>query len=309
VIRGTGLLDEVCVSAEFVNKHKGRMTLFCEDTSSDDHFVVNTAGDLAIANDLRPNSESSIHRRFDAGLIPPGRVWAMLVSRIGLALVFQALFAVAYVLGDDATPWRSAADWWLASFAAAEFVNLWLLFRCARLEGIRLRDLFNLTRNERGKDLKWTGLAMVGAVPLALIPTTILSALIWTDPQTSQELLFRPIWTPMAWVLLLVFPVIHAITELPTYFGYVMPRLHTMTKRAWAPLVVTASILSFQHAFLPLLFDTRYLVWRALMFLPLAMWLGWMLQRRPTSLSYVAVAHGLLDLSLPILLLLASIGP
>jgi hypothetical protein len=105
-----------------------------------------------------------------------------------------------------------------------------------------------------------------------------------------------------------VFPVIHGLTELPTYFGYVMPRLQTLTGRSLGPLMATAAVLSVQHAFLPLLFDWRYIVWRALMFLPLAAWFAWVVNRRPTVLPYLAIAHALLDVSLPILLLQASLG-
>jgi hypothetical protein len=87
-----------------------------------------------------------------------------------------------------------------------------------------------------------------------------------------------------------------------------MPRLQALTARIWLPFVVTASVLSVQHMFLPLLFDWRYIVWRALMFLPLTLWLGWIILRRPTSLPYVAAAHGLLDLSLPLLVLQATLS-
>lgn len=44
------------------------------------------------------------------------------------------------------------------------------------------------------------------------------------------------------------------------------------------------------------------------MFLPFALWLGWVIDRRPTVLPYLAVPHGLIDLSLPILVLTASVG-
>ena len=235
------------------------------------------------------------------------RAWAMLPMRIILAVVFQALFAFAYLLTGDDSPWQSAADLWIASFALAEFVNLWLLARLARVEGIRLVDLYNPRRGGRSTDLRWTGLAVVVAAPLAFLPTALLAQALWSDPEIGQEMLFQPVWVPAAWVMLIVFPVIHALTELPTYYGYVLPRLEAVTSRVTVPLVLTALTLSLQHAVLPLLFDTRYLVWRALMFLPLALWFGWVIQKRPTSLPYMAAAHGLLDISLPIFVLTASL--
>jgi hypothetical protein len=60
--------------------------------------------------------------------------------------------------------------------------------------------------------------------------------------------------------------------------------------------------------FLPLLLDWRYLLWRMTMYLGLALWMGWVVDRRPTALPYLAGGHVLLDLSLPIFVLIASMG-
>ena len=42
------------------------------------------------------------------------------------------------------------------------------------------------------------------------------------------------------------------------------------------------------------------------MFLPFALWLTLVVDRRPTTLGYLAVAHYLLDFQLPVVVLLAS---
>ena len=233
----------------------------------------------------------------------------MLFIRSALAVGMHTLLAISFWISGDAEPWRSAADYWILSFAFAEFINLALLGRVARLEGIRLRDVYNLGGRERGRDLAWTGVALLVAAPLVLIPSLIMSTALWGENRGAvEDLIFQPVAIWAAWATLFVFPVIHALTELPTYFGYVMPRLQALSARIWLPFIVTASVLSVQHMFLPLLFDWRYIVWRAVMFLPLTLWLGWIILRRPTSLPYVAAAHGLLDLSLPLLVLQASLG-
>jgi hypothetical protein len=231
----------------------------------------------------------------------------MLFARIGLALLFQSLFALGFLIAGDETPWRAAADWWLGSFALAELVNLWLLARLARDEGLRLRDLYSFSRDTRAGDFKWLALALVGAAPLGFLPNVLLTQALWGDPELPAALTFRPLPIAAAWVLLGVFPIIHALTELPTYFGYVLPRLSAMTRPRMA-LVLTAAVLSFQHLFLPLLFDWKYLVWRALMFLPFALWIGWIIHRRATVLPYLTIAHALLDVTLPIYVLQASMG-
>ena len=202
---------------------------------------------------LIPNSVSAIRERVRVGAVARWRVWGMLPIRIVLAVTFQALFALGYLVTGSDSPWQSAADLWLASFALAEFCNLWLLARLARAEGIRLVDLYNPRSASRTSDLKWTGLAVVVAAPLALLPTALLAQVLWSDPSVGQEMLFHPVWVPAAWVMLIVFPVIHALTELPTYYGYVLPRLEALTARVTMPLVLTAATLSLQHAVLPLL--------------------------------------------------------
>jgi hypothetical protein len=232
----------------------------------------------------------------------------MLGLRCGLALAFQVLFATAFLLAGDGTPWRSAADWWLVSLALAEFVNLWILKWAAEKEGLRLRDLYNIDGRGRAGDLKWLGIGLLGAAPLVLVPSLLLAGALFADPAAAQDLIFRPIPTWAAWSVLLIFPIIHGLTELPTYFGYVMPRLQAISGRRWMPLMVTASVLSVQHMFLPFLFDWSYVVWRALMFLPLALWFGWIIRSRPTSLPYLAAAHAVLDISLPVYVLLASLA-
>jgi hypothetical protein len=253
-----------------------------------------------------PNDVDSIRTR--SSVIRPASVWGMLWLRIVLAAGFQTLLALGFLVSGDPTPWRSAADWWLGSLALAEMVNLWLLGRCARAEGIGLRDLYNRGGIQPRRDLKWTGLAMLAAAPLVLLPSILLAGALWGDAQVAQDLTFRAVPVAAAWVMLAVFPVIHALTELPTYFGYVMPRLEGIIRRPVAPFLITATVLSLQHVFIPLLFDWRYVIWRAVMFLPLALWFGWIVKRRPTALPYLAAAHGLLDLSLPIYVLLASLG-
>jgi hypothetical protein len=87
-----------------------------------------------------------------------------------------------------------------------------------------------------------------------------------------------------------------------------MPRLASANGWRIRAVVVCAAVLSVQHVFLPLLFDWRYLVWRALMFLPFALWLGYVIYRRPTTLPYLVVAHALLDSSLPIAVLMLSLN-
>ncbi|MFN0061308.1 MAG: hypothetical protein ACKVPX_02145 [Myxococcaceae bacterium] len=104
------------------------------------------------------------------------------------------------------------------------------------------------------------------------------------------------------------FPVSHALSELPLYFGHVGPTLRERGWPAWATVALPALVLSMQHLVMPLALDARYLVWRGLMFLPFALAVGIVLHHRPTVRPWLLVMHGFMDAQLPVLTWLTSTG-
>jgi len=240
--------------------------------------------------------------------VATGALWGMLLLRPVLAVAFQATVALAFVAGGSSDPWRAAADWWLAWFAGVSVVNLYVLRWLLHREGSRLRDLYRLDRISGKGDLRWVALALLVAGPIAMLPNLLIGQALWGSSQAGADLSFRAIPVIAAAVLVVAFPVIHAAAELPTYFGYVMPRLRVAHGWQWRALAVTGTVLALQHVALPLLFDWRFVAWRALMFLPFALWMGFVILRRPTTLPYLVVAHALLDVSLPLLVLFASLS-
>ena len=254
------------------------------------------AGEPAVFAEVRPAATLSDRRE----------VWGILALRSVLAVTFQAIVALLFVVGGSADPWRAAADWWLGWFALVSIANLGLLRWLLHRDGARLRDVYRFDGGTRGADLRWVGIGVLVAAPLAIVPNLAIGMALWGSPETGAELSFRAIPVVAAAAILIGFPIVHAMAELPTYYGYVMPRLERMYGWRWRALIVAGLVLSTQHVFLPLLFDWRFVAWRALMFLPFAIWVAFVIQRRPSTLPYWVVAHGLLDLSLPIYVLIAS---
>ena len=239
--------------------------------------------------------------------VAPLAVWGVLFLRPALAIVAQVLVAGAFLLSGSQDPWRLAADWWLAWFGAVSVVNLAVLRLLLHREGRRLRDLYRFERSGRRTDLAWAAAVFVVSGPVAMLPNLLLAGALWGEGATTgADLSFRALPVVAAALLVVSFPVVHAMAELPTYYGYVMPRLSAITGWEWRAMLVPALVLSAQHVFLPFLLDWRFVVWRALMFLPFALWIGFAVMRRPTTLPYLVVGHALIDLSLPILVLVAS---
>ena len=144
-------------------------------------------------------------------------------------------------------------------------------------------------------DLLWFfGSALIG-IPIAAAPMNLLGAAVFGDPMTPIHMLFRPIPT---WALIvgLLFPLTVGFAEMPTYFGYVMPRLFS-GKTPWLAYFIASLFLALQHCFLPFIGNWGFILWRGLMYLPFALYGGLMVKLRPNLLPYFAVVHTLMDVS------------
>ena len=125
---------------------------------------------------------------------------------------------------------------------------------------------------------------------------TILATMLFGDAMVPTTMMFRPLPT-WAFVLSFLFPLTIAFAELPTYFGYVMPRLEAHLKNGWLAWLIASFFLGAQHMFLPLILDGRFILWRLGMYLPFALFVGLVIKLRPTLLPYLMILHALMDLS------------
>ncbi|HLN62103.1 MAG TPA: CPBP family glutamic-type intramembrane protease [Symbiobacteriaceae bacterium] len=222
----------------------------------------------------------------------------MLGSRMVLFAVWQALIAVVYFFMGHAHPWEASVAWWPITVVLTNFTSFFLLRMLARREGMTWWQLIgaDFRREYLGKDLLWFLLVLVLAGPIAMIPNVGLAQWLYGDAQVAVDLFTRPLPVAVAAISLVAFPFTMPIGEMPTYFGYVMPRLTRRFGRGWA-ITLASLALGFQHATLPLIFDGRFVVWRLLMFVPFAFLLGVAVQKRPRLLVYFMMIHPLIDLA------------
>jgi len=219
----------------------------------------------------------------------------VLVRSVGF-VTFQAIIAGLYALSGTAAAWSASAAWWPVTATLTNVLCLVLLRSLLHREGRRYRDFWHVERlTARNDVLAVLGLLVV-SVPLVLLPNFGVALWLFGDAQAPAALFFGalPRWAALA--SLVAFPITVAMAELPTYFGYAMPRLAARWGRPTLAVVVAAFFLGAQHAGLPLRFDGAFVLWRLLMFMPFAFLLGAALHRRPRLLPYLMVVHGLLDL-------------
>jgi len=222
--------------------------------------------------------------------------WLMLISRSALFLFFQLTIALVFAVAGTASAFQESARWWTFVVVLANFVSAYLLVRVFNFEGKRYWDAIRFSRATVKTDLVWFFLSGLIGMPIAAAPMNILGAWIFGDPMTPTTMLFRPL--PMwAFVLSFLFPLTIAFAELPTYFGYVMPRLAEQLKNGWLAWLIASLFLAIQHMFLPLILDGGFMLWRLLMYLPFALFAGLMIKLRPTLLPYYMIVHALIDVS------------
>jgi hypothetical protein len=152
------------------------------------------------------------------------RPWLMLISRSALFIFFQLLIALVLAATGTPSAWDESPRWWTFIATLANFASIYLLVRVFNAEGKRYFEAIRFSRTTIKTDLLWFFLSSLIGMPIAAAPMNLLGAAIFGDPMTPTYMLFRPLpgW---AFVLSFLFPLTIAFAELPTYFGYVMPRL------------------------------------------------------------------------------------
>lgn len=230
--------------------------------------------------------------------------WLVLFGRTAVLAAVQLAVALGFALAGSPTAWEDAVAWWLLNVAVANGICLAVLVAVLRAEGRRFRDLFTVRRSEIGRDL----LILVGLTlligPVSMAPNGWLAEWLFGDPQAVSGYLFRPLPIWGVYLSAAAFAVTQGLVELALYFGYVMPRLSGApgARPAWWAWALSSTLLGLQHVAAPMHLDARYVIWRGLMFMPFAFLVGAALRWRPQLLPYLAVGHGLMDLSVGLLL-------
>jgi hypothetical protein len=236
--------------------------------------------------------------------VSPHWPWIMLPARTILFWIFQMLFAVGYLLTGAAGSWNHGAAWWPFSVLLTNLVCIFLLNRLYKLEGKNYWELFRIDRMHLKGDLLVLVLLLIPAGPVSMLPNILIATALYGNSSEPLSLFIQPLplWAICAGMLL--FPVTQGLAELPTYFGYVMPRLGQLTGRPWLGYTLASLFLGIQHMTMPLILDGRFILWRALMYIPFAFLLGIVLKWRPSMLPYLAIVHVLIDFATMVMYLM-----
>lgn len=223
--------------------------------------------------------------------------WLMLFSRLILFFGLQALFALGFYLAGSAAAWEQSTNWWPLIVVLTNLVCVALLIYLFRAEGQRYWDLFKLDRQHILRDVLTVLASFIIGGPLAILPNILLGNWLFGDSKITLDLFVRPLPMWAAWMGLILFPITQGLAELVTYFGFVKPQFARQGMNGLLALSLPALLLGLQHLAMPFLFDIRFILWRALMYIPFAFFCGLLLHWRPRLLPYLALIHVLMNMS------------
>jgi hypothetical protein len=223
--------------------------------------------------------------------------WLIIFGRTLLFLGVQALFALAFSLVGSQDAWAQSADWWPIGVVLTNTICLLLLLSQFRGEGRSYWEVFRIRRAHIKGDLLAVFAWMAVAGPAGFFPNVLLAGWLFGDSLAVLDMFVRPLPLWAVYAAIFLFPITQGLVETPLYFGYGMPRLMKQGLPAWLSLTIPAVMLGFQHLAVPFLFDLRFVVWRAFMYLPFAFVIGLMLLWRPRLQPYIAIIHVLMNMS------------
>jgi membrane protease YdiL (CAAX protease family) len=225
---------------------------------------------------------------------------AIVLARLVLAVLAQALVAGVYALQGDPTPWEAAAPWWVVYGTLIDVGCLALVAWLLRREGIRLRDLIDLQRERIGRDLL-LGLGFIAISLVLFLAGGVLGPFVYGTAEVPTPFGELPLWGALYGVL--IWPVLWAIAEDVTYLGYALPRLEVASRRAWLAVAVVTFGWAIQHIALPVVPDWRWVLYRFVSTIPIAVGLS-ILYLRTRRLMPFIIAHWALDALVVLMLVL-----
>ena len=228
------------------------------------------------------------------------RKTALLLMPLRCVIFILTFVTAALAVGRDIS---EISCIWSAAVSAVNILTIALLICIAKKNGSSYKELINF--NRENVSLKKVLLTAAASVVIGMA-CMYLSGLICYGtlmPAVSLKMI-APVPKALAVINLLILPVTTALAEDGLYLGAGVGHIGGK----YAGLAVPACFYTIQHCFMPVIFDVRYMVYRALSFLPLII-LFCICYRRKKEPVGIMTGHALLDLATAICIFATSVIP
>lgn len=231
-----------------------------------------------------------------------GAPLAMLLARPVFLYAAHGLTTLVLLAVGVPHPWSAAAPWWTVYGTLADLGCLFALRQLLRSEQLTPMQLVGFQRHRLARDLCLGGLCLLGFGALTFVGSALAGVVCHVDARHVVPIGGLPLWATV--YSLIVWPWLWGFAEEATYNGYALPRLAKRLRWTVAGLLVSLAWAG-QHVALPAIFEARFMAFRFLSTLPVAL-LATAIYARTRRLVPLIAAHSILDALAPLSALLSA---
>lgn len=214
------------------------------------------------------------------------------------------MFLLIFILGAHITnnSFSNISNWWSI---VASFVNIITITLLILISKKHNNNYLKLINYEKGKTTKKQIISISALILLVgMLGMYVAGFVCYGVFPYAAPMMIAPIPLWLAVINLFVLPITTAFAEEGLYLGCGVNQI----KNKYAAILIPAFFFAAQHSFIPTLFDTRYIIYRFLSFLPLTIILCWHYYKKRNPLP-ILVGHTIIDIVTAIQILLTSMIP
>ena len=215
------------------------------------------------------------------------------------SLLFMLVFVIASVVTGKQL--EDLSNIWSVAASTINIMFVLALVLITRKQGGYLQ----LINYEKGKTRPKQVFAMIGIVLLVGMAGMYLAGFIcYGIIPYAPPMMIAPVPAVLAVINLIVLPVSTALAEDSIYLGCGVRQFDNK----YAAVIVPAFFFAVQHSFIPTLWDTRYIIYRFISFLPLTVILCIHYRKHQNPLP-IMIGHAVIDVATAGQILATSVIP
>ena len=216
------------------------------------------------------------------------------------SIIFLLVFVIgSFISGKEL---RDISNWWTIVATVVNILTIALLIFAAKKNGMTYWELIGYQKG----NTKINQIVVLSVIVLVIGTGGMYLAgyLCYGVLPYSSHMMIAPIPMVLAIINFLPLPLTTALAEDGLYLGCGVNRMENKV----LVILIPAFFYALQHCFIPTLFDTKYIIYRFLSFLPLTIILCWYFYKKRNPLP-IMVGHALIDMMTVSWVLATSINP
>lgn len=216
------------------------------------------------------------------------------------SVIFILIFLIGSKLTGKELP--DISNWWTIAATIVNAFTIIFLVAVSKKTGISYGQLINF----RKRTTKVSQIVLISIIILAVGTGGMYLAgfLCYGVIPYASPMMIAPVAKALAIINFFLLPVTTAFAEDGLYLGC---GVNVIENKAMG-IIVPAFFYALQHCFIPTLFDTRYVLYRFLSFLPLTIILCWYYQKKRNPVP-IMVGHAIIDMMTVSWVLASSVIP